>query len=737
MTNFEFQYELQDVKRSAVALMKRVEQLESIAEKLNPEIATAGENLTNAQPEAAGGPLCANRTYEGPLNGAFASSLASPSISSFRSDSAHGSATDEPEEKAFAPEKTESLEVWLGKNLNKIGISFLVIGCALALVYQFQYFTPLLKILTGIFAGVALIVGGEWFERKPTFNWYGRALIGGGWALAYFSAFAAHHVNSVRVIDSAIADVFLLACIAAGAIKYSLRYKSQSVTAITMTLAFVTLCLTPSTSYTLIACAILIGGTTWLVAKMRWLTLFVYAQSMIYVLSLAVILPQISLENNQLFGLSVRDTNFFCATAFAVFCWAAFNLIIFSVRYTNTSERNRIATAALINAGVFVPTVLALMSPDHLDSQSSFLYATAAAYALSGVSAKQNAMIAILKLHTIMALSLASYAVSFNLHGEALSTFWCLEVPVLVWAGYFFDMAVVRRFAAALAGICAIQVMSTNSYHFDQAAFRYVLDTNLTTGLTALAAACASAAIYVAQALKVARDSNLKPRGGAAFYYYCALAGLASWMVTSTHINENWIALVLTLQCIATLSIGAAIKFSPLRVVGTIGVMFSQLFFLLINTGHWGTLPTVLLIATQYLMSYFYRQASPEDLDHFENGIHNVYALAGTVTLTSLLNQIVAPEWLTVAWTVEGIALLFVGFQIKDKVYRVSGLSLLCFVICRLLLFELSGLETIYRIISFIAAGVVLLIASLAYARLGSRETAESGATEQLNESAA
>ena len=38
-------------------------------------------------------------------------------------------------------------------------------------------------------------------------------------------------------------------------------------------------------------------------------------------------------------------------------------------------------------------------------------------------------------------------------------------------------------------------------------------------------------------------------------------------------------------------------------------------------------------------------------------------------------------------------------------------------------LFDLAGVETIYRILSFIVLGVILLLASLAYARY--RETIE------------
>lgn len=750
MSNFEFQYELQDVRRSATALMKRIEHLETVAKSLLSEtpdslMADLNRSANTGESPSIAANICARsdswlvqpepmKIEIPPSTEKAHSSQMQNSELSASSNSDNGSKPSDGSDSTAVP--SESLEVWLGKNLNKIGISFLVIGCALALIYQFQYFTPLFKILTGILAGIALILGGEWFERKPTFNWYGRALIGGGWSLAYFSAFAAHHVPSVKIIDSALLDLVLLLGIAIGAVKYSLRYKSEAVTALTLSLGFVTICMSSVTSFSVAAIAILIAGTAWLVGKMRWFNLLVYAEIVSYIFGLTIVLPQIMSEPVKFFGMSLHDSHFVTATAYAFFCWAVFNLIIFTVRYTNIKERNRVATSAFFNALFFVPTVLGLMSPDHLEFRSSFLYSVAAAYALTGFSAKQNSMYAILKLHTVMALSLATYAVSFNLHGNTLTTFWCLEVPVLVWASYYFDMVVVRRFAAVLALICAGSVLGNIRYHYDPVNFRYIKETNLVTDLTALGAACAAGAVYVYEALRTSRETNEPPKGGIVFYYYWLLAGLASLLVTSTFIAEPWIALVLTLQCISAIAIGACINYSPLRLVGTVGLICSQLWFLF-SSIPWTTLPIATIVGLHYLMSYVYRTASKEQkgsLDLFEQEIHHCYAVAGSIILANLLSRVVPQEWLTVSWTLQAIALLFVGFNVKDKVYRVSGLVLLCIVIGRLLFFELSGLETIYRIISFMAAGVVLLVASFAYAKLGSKDADRQDAPKNHNE---
>ena len=62
------------------------------------------------------------------------------------------------------------------------------------------------------------------------------------------------------------------------------------------------------------------------------------------------------------------------------------------------------------------------------------------------------------------------------------------------------------------------------------------------------------------------------------------------------------------------------------------------------------------------------------------------------------------------------------GFGLKDKVFRVSGLGVFALLVLKILFVDLAGAETIYRILSFIVAGVILLAASFAYARFTGRK---------------
>jgi uncharacterized membrane protein len=74
------------------------------------------------------------------------------------------------------------------------------------------------------------------------------------------------------------------------------------------------------------------------------------------------------------------------------------------------------------------------------------------------------------------------------------------------------------------------------------------------------------------------------------------------------------------------------------------------------------------------------------------------YSLLGTVLLAVLLFYEVSGSMLTVAWGIEGIALLIAGFPLSDRVFRLSGLTLFLVCVLKLFLYDLRHLETMYRI---------------------------------------
>src|SRR4030095_7618513 len=75
-------------------------------------------------------------------------------------------------------------------------------------------------------------------------------------------------------------------------------------------------------------------------------------------------------------------------------------------------------------------------------------------------------------------------------------------------------------------------------------------------------------------------------------------------------------------------------------------------------------------------------------------------------------------------WMAYGAALMFVGFWKSSRFLRWQALVLLFGTICKVFLYDISSLNRGYRILSFIALGLLLLATSFLYQHLAKSFTA-------------
>ncbi len=76
---------------------------------------------------------------------------------------------------------------------------------------------------------------------------------------------------------------------------------------------------------------------------------------------------------------------------------------------------------------------------------------------------------------------------------------------------------------------------------------------------------------------------------------------------------------------------------------------------------------------------------------------------------------------LSVQWSVTAVVLLAVGFARLSNLLRYMAIGLFGMTVIKIFLVDLSHLEMVYRIVSFIVLGLLLLVASLLYQRLEAR----------------
>ena len=89
----------------------------------------------------------------------------------------------------------------------------------------------------------------------------------------------------------------------------------------------------------------------------------------------------------------------------------------------------------------------------------------------------------------------------------------------------------------------------------------------------------------------------------------------------------------------------------------------------------------------------------------------------GVGLLAALLYYSVAGNVLTIAWAAEGLAVTAAGFLVRERVLRLAGLALIAVCLVKGFAIDLQGVDPIYRIISFIVLGMILVGISFVYTK--------------------
>jgi len=95
--------------------------------------------------------------------------------------------------------------------------------------------------------------------------------------------------------------------------------------------------------------------------------------------------------------------------------------------------------------------------------------------------------------------------------------------------------------------------------------------------------------------------------------------------------------------------------------------------------------------------------------------------IAGVLGIWMLLSKLIASTnqgfLLTISWAVLASIILAAGFALKERTFRLFGLAVLAAAVGRIFLIDVWQLDTIYRILSFLVLGALLLAAGFLYNR--------------------
>jgi uncharacterized membrane protein len=90
---------------------------------------------------------------------------------------------------------------------------------------------------------------------------------------------------------------------------------------------------------------------------------------------------------------------------------------------------------------------------------------------------------------------------------------------------------------------------------------------------------------------------------------------------------------------------------------------------------------------------------------------------------------------LSVYWALYGVFLVVAGFAKRAAAARYAGLALLAVTVAKVLFIDLATVEQLWRVVSFLASGLLLVGTSLVYTKLSPRILASVGGAESTTES--
>ncbi len=661
-------------------------------------------------------------------------------------------------------QKTRTSKEWEaligGKILNRIGALALIIGVGFFLKYAFDndWISETMRVLMGAAAGGALLFFAERTHKKD-FKIFAQGLVGAGVAILYLSVYAAF--NFYHLVPQVVA-FGLMSGVTMITLWLALKYDSLAVTLLGWAGGF----LTPIMLSTDVAneiglftyVALLDAGLLAIVlSKEKWIVLeplSLAATAMMYFLW---------------FVSDYTPDKFMPTLFFLVLFWMLFFGVEAFRSLRSSSSTLMVRNATAVAAAILIFTGLYnLFEPSRHAWMGFATLLLAVPHYFMFVKLKSSAEANSLSLQrfvlTAIILLLTATAIQFERFETVIA--WSLEIALIVWAGTKWKMKSVWGFGVVMFVAALFKLL----FSFGGLVYIPLEEFKLLLTLRAPAHILLAASMYFCAELLQKEES-----GSTAIldYAWCFVA-FVFVSVETNDLFERWrlyadgdMRDLLSYKRFLTLSIvwlayalalnffcnerqrhawrhaGLAIAALAVLVGVFAGISFNpiELFTFLLN---YRVLTLVLLIAGMVTLTRLHRRYAPEAKfkKQFAGGLSIAVVVLGFVLVTGetrdffqqKIHALESPtEWtegtnleldrlenmkqlsLSGVWLLSSILIMLAGLWRRVRNLRLVAIALFGFTILKIFIYDLSFLQTLYRIFSFMGLGVILLGVSYLY----------------------
>jgi uncharacterized membrane protein len=606
--------------------------------------------------------------------------------------------------------------VWL----NRIGIGSLVLGVVFLILYSFQYFGVTAKLILGYLVSTALIFGGERISKNDNRDWYGNALVGGGWSLMYFTAYAMHFIPTLKVIDSFAAELFILCGIAASAMHHAVYKRSEPLAIIATVLGVGAIAFGQASHLSYIGYMAITAGAAIIAVSQKWIKVFYVALLTCYAAhfctsgALALKLPG--------GHLAVIDSLWSIAALFP--SWLVFNIAVSNFSLKEGKTEQDFLPITWLNA-LYLTGAIFIFAQDSLSSSIYLILGVAACcYLISARFMSKKRLPLLADTHSLFGLSILTMALGNKFEGMPRMMAY-LGLAICVALLHLRNKnQIYAWFAPFLFLVAYVEWMNGALHALSQSSA--VLWMGLTSpvqcllGLVAVIACCALAwehrkvpaspgvflekkvvtlnaalhntYIILANVFALSIPAVINPVDGRAFYWFLlTFINSVLYQRTEKSLFQKFTNIALLATVVTTIYFSCVqVTFSSFAITAMMGVL------------DW---------------------SSSKTIKKYKDSLR-VFAQAAVVLALTLVFQL-PTQSISVGLGGLGLMCLIIGFAARVKVYRAWGLLTLGLLSCRLVLVDLAHENTVERIIAFTVSGAILLLGSYAYAKFADAQSSK------------
>jgi uncharacterized membrane protein len=432
----------------------------------------------------------------------------------------------------------------------------------------------------------------------------------------------------------------------------------------------------------------------------------------------------------QLAGWLIENHDESLALALVVLAlfWALYVVAALGYELRVRTERLRLSSASLLLAdAVFTAGAgwLALEQTDHGDGATAWVVGTAVAHVVLGsatIRGRISREIALLLL--AVGIGLSAIGLALALDGPVLVAAWSVEAVLLAWLARRTGQ---HRAYVAAGGFLLAAVVHVLAF---DAPPEELAEEPSWRGVVAVALVTAAAAV----GSWLARGERQEAVTIGESVAVLGLAYLAPTAFEGTTVVLAWALAAVALAFVGSrgLSDVAAITAPAFVVLALLHVLAVEAPPSALREGVDDLAAAALAIAAAAASAVGVARLTgrPRDIRlplELAGGALAVYLPSVAIvdlTTTGEVDPGQTPQVLLSAfWSATGLAALVYGLLRDERRFRLGGLALLGIAIVKVYLYDLAELDEIYRVLSFIALGLLLLASAFAYQRI--RRTSE------------